>query len=86
MKPVKLLEPNPWGLWDIYGNVSEWSASWYGSYTEVPQRDPPGPTDTSRNLRTLRGSIAASGRVVGVPNIRYRHYGFRVVIAKSENH
>lgn len=46
---------NPWGLFDMYGNVAEWVNDYYGEdfYSSSPERNPRGPEQGE--FRVVRG-------------------------------
>ncbi len=51
-KEVGLKLANPWGLFDMHGNIYEWCQDWYGDYASNAVVDPQGPeTGTERILR-----------------------------------
>lgn len=52
--PVATRRANPWGLYDIHGNVWEWVWDWYApDYGEAPRTNPLGPQSGSQHV--LRG-------------------------------
>ena len=85
-KQVGQYPANPWGFFDMHGNVWEWTADWYqAAYpTGNPVVDPSGPASGSH--RVIRGGswgsdgtpLRSARRSNYPPSDRSSHLGFRV--------
>ncbi|MDP8256805.1 MAG: formylglycine-generating enzyme family protein [Candidatus Alcyoniella australis] len=53
---VGLREPNPWNLFDVYGNVMEWTNDWYADDPGDQLVDPAGPAEGY--FKVARGGAA----------------------------
>ncbi len=75
---------NPYGLYDLHGNVSEWVEDRHADYSSEPQTDPPGSSAGLR--RVLRGgsfnydlrTTRSAYRFGSLPHGRYPFVGFRL--------
>jgi formylglycine-generating enzyme required for sulfatase activity len=87
--PVAQKQPNPWGLYDMHGNVYQWCLDWTGSYTDEAETDPTGPaTGSNRVMRGGAWDVGApqcrsAGRVGDDHRSRFYSLGFRLALVTT---
>ncbi|MFM8892923.1 MAG: formylglycine-generating enzyme family protein, partial [Planctomycetia bacterium] len=86
---VGLKAANPWGIFDVHGNVWEWVADWQADRVESPVTDPQGPpTGSFRGYRggsfTTPPAYCRSGFRSGFhPGYRGYDVGFRLAFSPA---
>lgn len=90
-KPVAVgsYEPNPWGFYDMHGNVIEWCQDWLGPYKKQLAVDPVGPSSGSK--RVFRGGsygnrsdhLNHAARNM-LPSNPFYSRGFRIALKKKQ--
>jgi formylglycine-generating enzyme required for sulfatase activity len=85
-RTVAQKKPNGFGLYDLLGNVGEWTNDWFAFYSSESQVDPEGPA-TGKD-RTMRGGYfgspddywgRSSRRQLAFPTVDTNSLGFRCV-------
>lgn len=88
--PVRGKLPNDWGVYDMIGNLWEWTNDWYGGYPASSVLNPTGPNQGT--TKVVRGCAWSNGarfcRVASrnyySTDYRFLNVGFRAVRSYSE--
>ena len=88
---VGLYDANPWGFFDMHGNVSEWTPDWFEDFSSFARTDPVGPSlgpgrvVKGGSFNDPRGFYSRSAhRSVLNHRFRYGNNGFRLALRKVQ--
>ncbi|MGJ8644154.1 MAG: formylglycine-generating enzyme family protein [Luteolibacter sp.] len=94
--PVGQKAPNPWGLYDMHGNVWEWCMDSSDGSANYPGGSVNDPFVTTGPRRVIRGGVwdrsavdpefssRSAFRINGLPEESHKTVGFRVVLAPNQ--
>jgi formylglycine-generating enzyme required for sulfatase activity len=88
--PVARKAPNPWGLYDMLGNATQWCQDWYEGtyYSRSPEVDPQGPAAGTMHVTRGAGWYLSAGNARSGYRNYYKNYiiddtGFRVAMSSA---
>jgi formylglycine-generating enzyme required for sulfatase activity len=87
--PVASRKPNPWGLYDMHGNVCEFVADYFGELSAEEAVDPKGPSTGEERIIKGGGWSAhldvcrSACRISNPEWYRFHNIGFRVLLEIS---
>ena len=90
--PIKIFSANPFGLYDMHGNVWEWCLdSWHENYEGVPTNSNGRDFSNDSGSKILRGgswihspwSCRSACRFRNIADSRLDYFGFRVVFSSA---
>ncbi|PCJ11264.1 MAG: sulfatase-modifying factor protein [Gammaproteobacteria bacterium] len=88
---VKTLPANPWGLYEMHGNVWDWCEDWYQrEYAQDSEVNPTGPASGQRRVVRggcwigVGGSVRSASRVGHEPDGRDYDIGFRLALGHPQ--
>lgn len=90
-KPVGQKAPNPFGVFDLHGNVWEWCLDGFGPYPAAPAIDPVGATQAKRRVArgggfsTQSSAVRSARRSDAESTTSFMINGFRVVLAMDRS-
>ncbi|HUT12255.1 MAG TPA: SUMF1/EgtB/PvdO family nonheme iron enzyme [Thermoguttaceae bacterium] len=84
--PVGQKKPNPWGLYDIYGNVCERISDKYfrSYYAESPKEDPTGPRQGTKSRFEYKVTVPRSGKYSLTARVVTANYDQRLNVSAND--
>jgi formylglycine-generating enzyme required for sulfatase activity len=86
-QPVGQKKPNPWGLYDIYGNANERISDVYAKnyYAESPKVDPTGPSQGEKSNFEYEVTLPRAGNYSLTAEVVTANYDQRINVATNDN-
>jgi formylglycine-generating enzyme required for sulfatase activity len=81
--PVGQKKPNPWGLYDMYGNVCERVSDTYSKdyYAKGPKVDPTGPQQAEKSRMTYEINVPKAGKYALSAKVVTANYDQAIVVS-----
>jgi len=84
--PIGQKKPNPWGLYDIYGNVCERISDKYARnyYAQSPKKDPTGPSQGTKSRFEYKVTVPRSGKYTFTAQVVTANYDQRLNVSVND--